>query len=136
MILGLAKKYKMIILGAGNIGQAISSYTKFQGLNFKLTGIFDVNPKIIGLKFQDITVIGIDQLVSFLKVTPIDVGVICISKNNAQTVTDIMVENGVKGIWNFAPLDLDVPEEIILENVHLSQSLLTLRCLMNDRTYL
>lgn len=134
-ILGLSKEYKMIIVGAGNIGQAIANYTNFEKLAFNLSGIFDVNPKLIGLKIRDVEVIDIDELVGFLKVTPIDIGVICVSKNNAQIVSDMMVQNGVKGIWNFAPVDLDVPEEIIVENVHLSESLLTLSCLMNDRTY-
>jgi len=130
-ILGL-EKYKMVIIGAGNIGQAIASYTRFQGLDFKLAGIFDINPKLVGLEIQDIKVKDIDELVSFLKVTPTDIGVLCVSKDNAQTVTDMMVENGVKGIWNFAPVDLEVPEEIILENVYLIESLLTLSCLMNN----
>ena len=122
-ILGLSKEYKMIIIGAGNIGQAIANYTNFEKLAFNLVGIFDVNPKLIGLKIRDVEVKDIDELVGFLKTTPIDIGVICVSKNNAQTVGDMMVANGVKGIWNFAPVDLEVPEEIIVENVHLSESL-------------
>jgi len=134
-ILGLSKEYKMIIIGAGNIGQAIANYTNFEKLAFSLEGIFDINPKLIGLKIRDVEVIDIDELVEFLKATPIDIGVICVSKNNAQIVADKMVSNGVKGIWNFAPVDLEVPEDIIVENVHLSESLLTLSCLMNDRTY-
>ncbi|MBU3188690.1 redox-sensing transcriptional repressor Rex [Clostridium bowmanii] len=134
-ILGLTKEYKMIIIGAGNIGQAIANYTRFEKLAFNLVGIFDINPKLIGLKIRDVEVKDIDELVEFLKATLIDIGVICVSKNNAQTVADIMVANGVKGIWNFAPVDLEVPEQIIVENVHLSESLLTLSCLMNDRTY-
>lgn len=135
-ILGLGEKYKMIIIGAGNVGQAIASYIDFQVLNFKLVGIFDANPKIIGLKIQDITVEGIDQLVSFLKVTPIDIGIICTTTNNAQMVADTLVDNGIIGIWNFSSVDLEVEEETVLENVNLNQSLLTLRCLMNHRTYL
>jgi len=134
-ILGLSKEYKMIIIGAGNIGQAIANYTRFEKLAFNLVGIFDVNPKLIGLKIRDVEVKDIDELVEFLKATPIDIGVICVQKNSAQIVSDMMVANGVKGIWNFAPVDLEVPEEIIVENVHLSESLLTLSCLMNDRTY-
>ncbi|MBU3143035.1 redox-sensing transcriptional repressor Rex [Clostridium sp. CF012] len=134
-ILGLSKEYKMIIIGAGNIGQAIANYTRFEKLAFNLSGIFDINPKLIGLKIRDVEVSDIDELVEFLKATPVDIGVICVSKNNAQTVADMLVTNGVKGIWNFAPVDLEVPEEIIVENVHLSESLLTLSCLMNDRTY-
>ncbi|MGV8983696.1 redox-sensing transcriptional repressor Rex [Clostridium sp.] len=133
-ILGLTKEYKMIIIGAGNIGQAIANYTRFEKLAFNLVGIFDINPKLIGLKIRDVEVKDIDELVEFLKSTLIDIGVICVSKNNAQTVADIMVANGVKGIWNFAPVDLEVPEQIIVENVHLSESLLTLSCLMNGRT--
>ncbi len=134
-ILGLTKEYKMIIVGAGNIGQAIANYTTFEKLAFNLVGIFDVNPKLIGLKIRDVKVTDIDELVEFLKTTPVDIGVICVSKNSAQIVSDMMVTNGVKGIWNFAPVDLEVPEDIIVENVHLSESLLTLSCLMNDRTY-
>ncbi|MCB2290213.1 redox-sensing transcriptional repressor Rex [Clostridium sp. CS001] len=134
-ILGLSKEYNMIIIGAGNIGQAIANYTRFEKLSFNLVGIFDVNPKLIGLKIRDVEVIDIDKLADFLKSTQIEIGVICVSKNSAQAVSDIMIANGVKGIWNFAPVDLNVPNEIIVENVHLSESLLTLSCLMNDRTY-
>jgi redox-sensing transcriptional repressor len=134
-ILGLSRDYKIIIVGAGNIGQAIANHTYFERLSFNLVGIFDVNPKLIGLKIRDVEVIDIDKLACFLKVTPIDIGIICVPKNSAHVVSDIMVANGVKGIWNFAPVDLQVPEEIIVENVHLSESLLTLSCLMNDRTY-
>ncbi|WP_291634980.1 redox-sensing transcriptional repressor Rex [Clostridium sp.] len=134
-ILGLSREYKIIIVGAGNIGQAIANHTYFERLSFNLVGIFDVNPKLIGLKIRDVEVIDLDKLECFLKVTPIDIGVICVPKNSAQLVSDMMVKNGVKGIWNFAPVDLQVPEEIIVENVHLSESLLTLSCLMNDRTY-
>jgi len=134
-ILGLSEKYKMIIIGAGNIGQAIANHTRSQGLDFKLVGIFDINPKLIGLKIQDIKVIDIDELENFLKVTPTDIGIICVSEDNAQTVADVIVKNGIKGIWNFAPVDLDVPEEIILESVNLIESLLTLSCLMNEMQY-
>lgn len=134
-ILGLFKQHNMIIVGAKNIGKAIVNYTRYRQLNFKLVGIFDVNPELIGLTIQSIKVINIDKLVSFLKATPTDIGIICVSKNYAQTVTDMMVENGVKCICNITPVDLKVPQEIILENVNLTNSLLTLKCLMNDRTY-
>ena len=134
-ILGLSKEYNIVIIGAGNIGQAIANYTQFEKLSFNLVGIFDINPKLIGLKIRDVEVRDIDKLAEFLKTTQIEIGVICVSENNAQLVSDIIIENGVKGIWNFAPVDLIVPKEIIVENVHLSESLLTLSCLMNDRTY-
>jgi redox-sensing transcriptional repressor len=131
-ILGLFKTHNMIIIGAKNIGKATAKYTRFQQLNFKLVGIFDIDPKLIGSTIQDIKVIDIDKLVSFLKVTPTDIGIICISKNYAQTVTDMIVENGVKYICNITPVYINVPQEIILENINLTDSLLTLSCLMND----
>lgn len=134
-ILGLDKVYKTVIIGAGNIGQAICNYTYFGKIGFSIQGIFDINPKIIGLKINDVEVKDIDLLGEFLQKNKIDIGVLCVHKNSAQNICDILLENGVKGIWNFAPLDLQIPEHsnVIVENVHLSESLLTLSCLMNDR---
>lgn len=131
-ILGLTKEYKTVIIGAGNIGQAIANYTDFEKLGFRLLSIFDINPKIIGLKIRDVEVRDIDYLESFLNENAVDIAVLCVPKLNAQKVCDIIVKSGVKGIWNFAPTDLVVPEEVIVENVHLSDSLLTLSCLLKD----
>jgi len=130
-ILGLTKEYKTIIIGAGNIGQAVANYAKFGRLGFNLSGIFDANPKIIGISLRDIEIQDIDKLEGFLKATSIDIGIICVPTINAQKVCDLLVKNNVKGIWNFAPVDLVTPEEIIVENVHLSDSLLTLSYLLN-----
>ncbi|OAA91448.1 redox-sensing transcriptional repressor Rex [Clostridium ljungdahlii] len=131
-ILGLTKTYKTVIIGAGNIGQAIANYTRFEKIGFRLEAIFDINPKLIGIKIRDIEIRDIDYLNEYLKENSIDIGVICVPNNNAQRVCDILVKNKVKGIWNFAPVDLVTPEDIKIENVHLSDSLLTLTCLLND----
>ncbi|MCT8976329.1 redox-sensing transcriptional repressor Rex [Clostridium sp. CX1] len=131
-ILGLTKVYKTAIIGAGNIGQAIANYTRFEKLGFSLEAIFDVNPKVIGLRIRDVEIKDIDFLSDFLKENPIDIGIICVPSNNAQKVCDTLVKNGVKGIWNFAYVDLVVPEDVKVENVHLSDSLLTLSCLLTD----
>ena len=131
IILGLTKEYRTIIIGAGNIGQAVANYVKFEKLGFNLQAIFDINPKIIGIKIRDIEIRDIDFLDEFLKENHIDIGIICVPRTNAQKVCDVLVNNGVSGIWNFAPTDLIVPEEVIIENVHLSDSLLTLSCLMS-----
>jgi redox-sensing transcriptional repressor len=133
-ILGLTKEYKTIILGAGNIGQAVANYTRFDKLGFALEGIFDINPKLIGLKIRDIEIKDIDLLDEFLKVNPIDIGIICVPSSNAQKTCDLLVKNGVKGIWNFAPVDLNAPDDVIIENVHLSESLLTLSYLLNEKS--
>lgn len=132
-ILGITKDYKCIIIGAGNIGQAIANYTSFDKLGFKLEGIFDANPKLVGIKIRDIEIEDIDDMPKFLRENHIDIGIICVPRVNAQKVADMLVNNGVKGIWNFAPVDLAVSEEVIVENVHLSESLLTLTYLLNEQ---
>jgi redox-sensing transcriptional repressor len=131
-ILGLTKPYKTVVVGAGNIGQAISNYTRFEKVGFNLKCIFDINPKLIGLKIRDIEIKDIDYLSEYLKENPIEIGIICVPSNSAQRVCDILVKNGVKGVWNFAPVDLVIPDDVKVENVHLSDSLLTLTCLLND----
>lgn len=131
-ILGLTQAYKTIIIGAGNIGQAIANYTRFERLGFTLDGIFDANPKLIGLRIRDVEIEDIDNLPGFLKANKIDIGIICVPRNSAQKVANMLVESGVKGIWNFAPTDLIVPKDVVVENVHLSESLLTLTYLLKD----
>lgn len=131
-ILGLTKVYKTVIIGAGNIGQAIANYIRFDKIGFKLESLFDANPKLCGLKIRDIEIRDVDFLPDYLKQNSIDIGIICVPQNNAQKVCDVLVKSGVKGIWNFAPVDLVVSDDIKVENVHLSDSLLTLSCLLND----
>lgn len=130
-ILGLNKDYKTVIIGAGNIGQAVANYSRFSELGLSVDGIFDANPKLIGLRMRGIEIQDIDNLKSFLDGNSIDVGMICVPRINAQKVCDILVKSGVKGIWNFAPVDLIVPDDVIVENVHLSESLLTLIYLLH-----
>ncbi|MEG0297784.1 MAG: redox-sensing transcriptional repressor Rex [Clostridium sp.] len=125
-ILGLEKEHSYVIIGAGNIGQAVANYSRFSELSLNLKGIFDANPKLLGIKIRDVEIQDIDNLGGFLEKEHVDMGVICVPRINAQKVCDVLVANNVKGIWNFAPVDLDVPNDVIVENVHLSESMLTL----------
>lgn len=131
LILGLNKDYKTVIVGAGNIGQAIANYNRFGELGLSLQGIFDANPKLTGLRMMGIEIQDIDNMEYFLQVNDIDIAMICVPRINAQKVCDMLVAGGVKGIWNFAPVDLVVPEDVTVENVHLSDSLLTLIYLLH-----
>ncbi|SKA91281.1 redox-sensing transcriptional repressor [Caloramator quimbayensis] len=131
-ILGLTRTYTTVIIGAGNIGQAVANYSKFEKLGFELKGIFDKNPKLIGIKIRDIEVKDVDELSDFLERNKIDIGIICVPRTQAQVIADIFVKSGIKAIWNFAPTDLNVPEDVIVENVHLSESLLTLSYRLNE----
>lgn len=133
IILGLDKSYKGVIVGAGNIGQAIANYGRFLQNGLSIEAIFDVNPKLVGMGIRDIKIQDIDELKEYLTNNIVDIGIICVPRVNAQKVCDLMVNNGVTGIWNFAPVDLVVPENVTVENVHLSESLLTLIYLLNDK---
>ena len=130
-ILGLDQEYKMIIVGVGNLGQAIANYTYYYKAGFVVHGLFDVNPRLIGLKINDIEVMDYENLVEYVEENNIDIGIICTTKDNAQEVADKLCFAGVKGIWNFAPIDLEVPDYVAVENVHLSDSLHSLAYHMN-----
>ncbi len=132
-ILGLDKTYKLIIIGAGNLGQAIANYTNFERSGFELIALFDVNPKLVGMKIRDIPFRDIDELEQFTMDHKIDIAVVSTPKEVAQSVVDKLNTENVRGIWNFSPIDLKVPDSIIVENVHLNESLFTLSYLLNER---
>lgn len=122
-ILGLDREYKTVVVGVGNLGQAITNYTYYYKIGFNIMGLFDINPKIIGNWINDVEVMDYANLEEYVKREHIDIGIICVNRENAQEVADKLVAGGVSGIWNFAPIDLVVPENVALESVHLSDSL-------------
>ena len=130
-ILGVGKEYNAVLIGAGNIGQAIANYSRFTDIGLGITAIFDANPKLVGMRIRDVEIKDIDELKGYLEENHIDMGILCVPRINAQKVCDVLVNGGVRGIWNFAPIDLYVPETVKVENVHLSESLLTLVYQMN-----
>lgn len=131
-ILGLSRTYNSIIIGAGNLGQAIANYAGFTKAGFKIKALFDANPRMIGLKIRDFEILDSDNIEEFVAENDIDIAILCIPKNGAQEVVDRLVKSGIKGVWNFAPLDLQVPKDVIVENVNLTESLFTLSYLMNE----
>lgn len=122
-ILGLDQEYKMVIVGVGNLGQAIANHTKYYKTGFPIIGMFDINPKIIGLRINDVVVQDSENLLDFLKTHQVDIGIITTEKEAAQGIADKFVEGGVKGIWNFAPRDLVVPKHVSVGNVHVTDTL-------------
>ena len=131
-ILGLDRKYRAILIGAGNPGQALTNYTGFRLAGFETIAVFDANPKMIGLKIRDFEIMDSDNVEEFVRENDVDIAIVCIPKNGAQLVADKLVRAGIKGIWNFAPIDLEVPSDIIVENVNLTESLFTLSYLMKE----
>ena len=125
-ILGLDIVHPMIIVGAGNLGQALANYVEFEKRGFKLVGIFDVNPVLEGIAVRGIEIQMISDLPFFMKENNIEIAILTLPKNKARDMAEILIENGIKAIWNFAHIDLDTPDDVIVENVHLSESLITL----------
>lgn len=125
-ILGLDIVHPMIIVGAGNLGQALANYVEFEKRGFKLVGIFDVNPVLEGIAVRGIEIQMISDLPFFMKENNIEIAILTLPKNKARDMAEILIENGIKAIWNFAHIDLDTPDDVIVEIVHLSESLMTL----------
>lgn len=132
-ILGLEEQYKAILIGAGNLGRAITIHMNFETKGFQLTGIFDVDQKVVGSQIGGLTVEHIDQLETFCAKQKPHIAVLCIPKEASREIAERLVKLGVKGFWNFSHYDIAVEhEDIAVENVHLGDSLMTLCYKVHD----
>lgn len=125
-ILGLNREHPIIIIGAGNLGQALANYASFEKSGFTLKGLFDVNPRLEGVSIRGIPVRMMDDLEEFLQKNEIEIAILTLPKSKAIEVAELVIENGIRAIWNFAHTDLNLPEDVIVENVYLSDSLMKL----------
>ena len=133
MILGLGKSYRIIIIGAGNLSRTITNIISFNQKGFDIIAIFDTNVKRIGQVIKGIEVKDYAKINEFLNKSAVDIGIITTVTGNVQEVADILVNGGVKGIWNFERSDLIVPEHIPIQNVHLNDSLYLLTYNINQK---
>ena len=127
-ILGLNQQHNIIIIGAGNLGQALANYVKFEKLGFKIVALFDVNPELKGKTVRDIPILMLNELDDYCANNHVDIVALTMPKSKADTIAQKLVDLGVKAIWNFAHVDLDIEnnEDVVVENVHLSDSLMQL----------
>jgi FlaA1/EpsC-like NDP-sugar epimerase len=125
-ILGIGKKYTAVVVGAGNIGQALFKYTNFAEEGYNLAAIFDADPSVVQKEIEGVVVRPIEELADFVVNNEVNLGVITAPKQHAQRIADELVLLGVKGIWNFAPVDVVARRGVCVENVHLSDSLFVL----------
>ena len=133
-LLGLDKEHNVVIIGAGNIGQAIANYHAFDRSGFRLKGMFDIDPALEGLEVRGgIKVRLMDELDEFLKENEIEIVALTIPKTEALEVAERVTKNGVKGIWNFTHTELRLPPDVTVESVHLSDSLMKLFYRMNSK---
>lgn len=125
-ILGLDTKYNVIIIGAGNLGQALANYGDFERRGFYVTAIFDINPNLIGTQIRGVLIRAMEELEDFIANNKVSIAAITVPKAKAPGIANDLVKWGVKGIWNFAPTDLSLPKDVTVENVHLIDSLMKL----------
>lgn len=125
-ILGVDEPHNMIVVGAGNIGRAICNYSDFSKRGFVIKGLFDNNPEVAGKEVAGVKVYNSEGIAQFIKDNNIEIVALTLPKVAAKEVANIVVEAGIKAIWNFAPVDLNLPKDVIVENVHLSESLMRL----------
>ena len=135
-ILGLDQQHNIIIIGAGNLGQALANYMKFEKLGFVITALFDVKPELKGKKVRDIPIYMLDELDEYCKNNKVDIAALTMPKSKADMIAKHLVEVGVNAIWNFAHVDLDIDLEdknVVVESVHLSDSLMQLSYLKTEK---
>ena len=132
-ILGLDKRRKAVLLGAGNLGRAIALHMDFSSRGFELLAIFDSNPALVGMDVGGVTVSDCANLEAFCRMIRPDVAILCIPKEVARSLAGTLVDCGIRGFWNFSHYDmtLDYPG-IAVENVHLGDSLSTLCFRVNE----
>ena len=126
-ILGMDRLTKTILLGVGNLGTAVGNHIDFKSRGFNLIGLFDDNPELVGDTRADMTIRSTDEVEAFCRKEKPEMAVLCIPKEAAPRLVEVLVACGVKGFWNFSHYDIlnDYPD-VIVENVHMGDSLMTL----------
>jgi redox-sensing transcriptional repressor len=132
-ILGVNNMFKTVIIGAGHMGQALANYENFERRGFRIVGIFDVDPSQIGRKIKDVEIMHLDNIDEFVKSNVVDIAILTVPYEQTPIVADKVARLGIKGLWNFSPMDLKLAYDIVIENVHLSDSLMVLGYNMNEK---
>lgn len=132
-ILGLRRSYRVAMIGAGKIGSALVQYRGFLQRGFEIVSIFDADSDKVGKAWNGLTVKDVKELDADLKRNPVDIAVIVTPGEAAQTVADKVVHAGIKAILNFAPVQLNVPDDVVVKTVNLALELETLSYALTNR---
>lgn len=132
-LLGLNVVHKMVIVGAGNLGQAIANYGNFKNRGFEITALFDRNPDLIGKRTVNGEIMSIEYLYDYVKENNVEIVALTLPKEPAREIAEKLIECGVTAFWNFARTDLSFSDNIIVENVHLSESLMKLTYRISEK---
>ena len=126
-LLGMKEGYRAVIVGAGNLGRAFTTTHMFERRGVTIVALFDNSPQLIGTTINGFTVYDVGDLGEFVKANSIHIGVLTVPKESAEACASVMVEAGVKGLWNFANMELVVEDKsVVVQNVHMGDSLMTL----------
>lgn len=125
-ILGLDEEHEVVIIGAGNLGQAVANYQDFARRGFAIKAVFDIKPELIGKELGSAKVYSMNDLKEYVETNRPDIVALALPKSQAVQVANDVVSWGVKAIWNFAPTELRLPKDVVVENVHLTESLMRL----------
>ena len=126
-LLGVDEGFNAVIIGAGKLGRALAATHMFERRGVNRLAMFDTDPALIGTKIYDVPVYSVEDLGEFCKTHNVHIGVLTVPKEAAYEVAQIIVEAGVKGIWNFANMELKLDKsDVVVENIHLGDSLMTL----------
>ena len=127
-ILGLDRDHNVIIIGVGHLGKALANYTNFERNSFRIVGLFDNNPELKGKVIRGVPIRMTDEIPAFLRENDVEIATLTLPKDHAIEVSKMLIENGIHAIWNFAHTDLNliVPKNVAVQNVHLSESLMRL----------
>ncbi len=135
-IIGISEPQPTVIVGAGHLGQALANYQNLEVQGFPVAGIFDVNPKLIGLEIRGQPVRDMDELEPMIRDKGVRIAILTVPSANAQAVTDRLVRAGIVGIFNFAPTDLKVPETVSVRNERLAVGIMSLsfkvKCILQN----
>ena len=136
-IIGVAEPQPTAVVGAGHLGQALANYHNLDLQGFPVRGIFDVNPKLIGLEIRGQPIRDIEELAPIIKREHIKIAILTVPASHAQAVTDKLVEAGIVGIINFAPQDLKVPRGVAVRNERLAVGIMSLsfkvKCILEEQ---
>lgn len=132
-ILGLDRVWKVALVGVGSLGKALLAYPGFKKHGFEIKVAFDIDPSKIGKKYRGVEVRGLEKAPEILTQEGIKIGIVAVPTPSAQKVVDKLIEGGVKGILNFAPTRVQVPEGVVLKNVDLTRELESISFFLTEK---
>lgn len=132
-LFGITRTMKVILVGAGHLGQALINYPGFKKYKIEIVAVFDNDPNKIDTFVGDLAVLPLEDMPRIIRRFQVKVGIICVPDTEAQKVANLLIANKIKAIWNFAPVNLSVPPNIILRNEDITGGLLTLKHILTKR---